>query len=294
MVAGGVGDVMLTNEIVSPAKLARLARLARTARISLLVDDPQGVDLASRAAVEAGAELGCLVEVEVGMSRCGIAPGTPAAGLARRIADAPGLSFLGLQAYNGRSQHFPRFADRRAAVEHAAEAVRETVAALAADGLQPRIVGGAGTGTFRLEAGHGLWTELQVGSYVFMDREYASLEGESGAPESEFRQSLFVLATIVSRGAPDRAVANAGLKSMSAEQGKPSLDGLSGTEVIGISDEHSLIRISDGAPHLEIGQPVRLVPSHCDPTVNLHDWIVAVRRNRVEEIWPVTARGASR
>jgi D-serine deaminase-like pyridoxal phosphate-dependent protein len=294
MVAGGVGDVMVTNEIIAPAKLARLAALAERARLSLLVDSAEGVELASRAAVERGVELGCLVEVEVGMGRCGIAPGAPAADLARRVADAPGLSFLGLQAYNGRSQHFPALAERRAAVERAADAVRDTQKALAAHGLAAGIVGGAGTGTFRLEAATGLWTELQVGSYVFMDREYSSLEGESGRPEPEFRQSLFVLAAIVSRGAPDRAVANAGLKSMSAEQGRPGLAETPGAEVVGISDEHSLIRLGEGGPRLSIGDLVRLVPSHCDPTVNLHDWIVVTRGDRVEDVWPVTARGASR
>ena len=295
LVGAGVADVMVTNQIVSPAKLARLASLSGSARVSLLVDSREGVELASQAAGAAGAELACLVEVEVGMGRCGIEPGASAAELARRVADAPGLRFAGLQAYNGRAQHFPRFADRRAAVGRAADAVRNTLDALATDGLAAEIVGGAGTGTFRLEAETGLWTELQVGSYVFMDREYAAIEGESGRPEPEFAQSLFVLATIVSRGASDRAVANAGLKSMSAEQGKPGLDGMAfGAEVVGISDEHSLIRLGDGAASLRIGQQVRLVPSHCDPTVNLHDWIVAVRGDRVEEVWPVTARGASR
>jgi D-serine deaminase-like pyridoxal phosphate-dependent protein len=294
MVAGGVRDVMVTNEIIAPAKLVRLAALAEHARLSLLVDSPEGVELVSRIAVERGVELGCLVEVEVGMGRCGITPGAPAADLARRVADSPGLSFLGLQAYNGRSQHFPALPDRRAAVERAADAIRETQEALAEHGLVAGIVGGAGTGTFRLEAAAGLWTELQVGSYVFMDREYSSLEGESGRPEPEFRQSLFVLATIISRGAPDRVVANAGLKSTSAEQGRPGLADFPGGEVVGISDEHSLIRLGEGAPKLSIGETVRLVPSHCDPTVNLHDWIVAMRGGRVEEIWPVTARGASR
>lgn len=293
MVAGGVADVMVTNEIVSPGKLSRLAALARNATISLLADSPDGIDLASRAARETGVDLGCLVEVEVGMGRCGIAPGAPAAALARRITDAPNLTFRGLQAYNGRSQHLAKFADRRAAVDRAAQAVRETLAALEADGLRAEIVGGAGTGTYPFEAAAGRWTELQVGSYVFMDREYAEIEGESGSPEPAFGQSLFVLATIVSRGG-DRAVANAGLKSMSAEQGKPGLDGIKGAEVVGISDEHSLIRLGAGAPDLKLGETVRLVPSHCDPTVNLHDWIVAVRRGSVEDVWPVTARGASR
>ena len=294
MVAGGIRDVMVTNEILAPGKLYRLAALARDARISLLADSPEGVEAASRAAAASGAAIGMLVEIEVGMGRCGIAPGGPAAALSRRITAAPGLRFDGLQAYNGKSQHFPRYADRRDAVARAAEAVRETLAALEADGLSAAIVGGAGTGTFRLEAAAGGWTELQVGSYVFMDREYSALAGEDGVPAPEFGQSLFVLAAIVSRASPDRAVANAGLKSMSAEQGPPGLLSLPDCDVAGISDEHSLIRVGPGAPDLRLGEPIRLVPSHCDPTVNLHDWIVALRGDRVAEVWPVTARGASR
>ena len=127
-----------------------------------------------------------------------------------------------------------------------------------------------------------------------MDREYASILAESDGPEPEFRQSLFVLTTIVSLGEPDRAVANGGLKVMSAEQGKPGLDGVPGADVVAISDEHNLIRLGKESPRLQLGQQVRLIPSHCDPTVNLHDWIVAIRGDRVEEIWSVTARGASR
>ncbi len=294
LVAAGIGDVMVTNEIVDPSKLARLAALAGRARISLLADSPEGVQLAATAAHEAGVDLGCLVEVEVGMGRCGIAAGEPAADLAQRIADAPGLRFLGLQAYNGRAQHLPRHADRAAAIARAGEAVRETLAALARRNLVAAIVGGAGTGTYPMEAAAGLWTELQVGSYVFMDREYVAIEGPTGRPEPAFRQSLFVLATIVSRAGADRAVANAGLKSMSAEQGKPGLAGHDGAEIVGISDEHSLIRRDGDGDLPRLGERVRLVPSHCDPTVNLHDWIVATRAGRVEEIWSVAARGASR
>lgn len=294
LVAGGIGDVIVTNEILSLSKLARLAALCTSATIGLLCDSPEGVAAASRAAVDAGATLGILVEIEVGMGRCGIAPGRPSAALARSIADAPGLTFRGLQAYNGSAQHLVRLDERREAVARAADAVRSTLAALEAEGLAAEIVGGAGTGTYRYEAATGLWTELQVGSYVFMDGEYSGLETASDAPAPDFAQSLFVLAEIISTPALGRAIANAGLKSMSAEQGRPGLRGRPGAEVTGISDEHTRIVVEDGGQSLRLGDRVWLVPSHCDPTVNLHDWIVAMRDGHVEEVWPVSARGASR
>jgi D-serine deaminase-like pyridoxal phosphate-dependent protein len=294
LVEAGIADVLVTNQVLAPGKLARLARLAERARVALICDSAEGVTAASRAASEHGVEVGALVEVDVGMGRCGVAPGAPARDLARRIADAPNLGFRGLQAYHGRAQHLPRQADRRAAIQEAAEAVRETLGALDQAGFSAEIVGGAGTGTFRLEATAGLWTELQPGSYVFMDREYAEIGGESGQPEPEFEfeHSLFVLAAVISRS-ETRAVADAGLKSLSGEKGLPILHDLVGAEVIGLSDEHSVIAMGPGGAQLRLGDRLRLIPGHCDPTVNLHDWILGIRAGRVEEIWPVSARGAS-
>jgi 3-hydroxy-D-aspartate aldolase len=292
LVEGGIADVLVTNEVLAPGKLARLARLADRAKLALICDSAEGVAAASRAATEHGVELGALVEIDVGMGRCGVLPGAPARELAQQIADAPKLAFRGLQAYHGRAQHLPRYAARQDAIREAAQAVRETLGALDQAGLSAEIVGGAGTGTFRLEAVAGLWTELQPGSYVFMDREYAEIEGSSGQPEPDFEHSLFVLAGVISRS-ETRAVADAGLKSLSGEKGLPLLKDVASAEVIGISDEHSVIAPALGWAQLRLGDRVRLIPGHCDPTVNLHDWILGVRGDHVEEIWPVAARGAS-
>jgi 3-hydroxy-D-aspartate aldolase len=292
LVEAGITDVLVTNEVLARGKLVRLARLAGQARVALICDSGEGVAAASRAAAEHGVELGALVEIDVGMGRCGVLPGVPARELAQRIANAPNLAFRGLQAYHGRAQHLPRHADRQGAIQEAAEAVRETLGALDQAGLSAEIVGGAGTGTFRLEAAAGLWTELQPGSYVFMDREYAEIEGAVGQPEPEFEHSLFVLAGVISRS-ETRAVADAGLKSLSGEKGLPLLRDVAGAEVIGLSDEHSVIVPAPGSPQLRLGDRVQLIPGHCDPTVNLHDWILGIRGGRVEEIWPVAARGAS-
>jgi 3-hydroxy-D-aspartate aldolase len=292
-VRGGIRDVLVSNEVVGMKKLRRLAALATEARIGLCFDDAGTVGAASRAAAEVGVELDALVEIEVGMERCGVAAGEPARALARRIADAPGLRFRGLQAYHGSAQHLRTLAEREQAIAGAANAVRATIAALDRDGLACAVVCGAGTGTFALEGASGLWNELQAGSYVFMDTEYARIEGRDGGPHADFEHSLFVLASVMSVPGRDRAIVDAGLKSYSAEKGPPWVHGRPGVEVVGISDEHGKLALGPDAARLRLGDRVMLIPGHCDPTVNLHDWYVGVRHGRVEALWPITARGAS-
>ncbi|MEP7205874.1 MAG: DSD1 family PLP-dependent enzyme [Casimicrobiaceae bacterium] len=293
LVSGGVTDVLVSNEIVGAHKLRRLAALAADATVALCFDDPAQVAAASTAAVDAGVELGGLVEIDVGMERCGVATARAAADLAKCIADAPGLRFRGLQAYHGTAQHLHGVTARQQAIERAAGIVREAVAELAAGGLRCELISGAGTGTFRMEGSSGLWNELQAGSYVFMDAEYARIGGDDGPRYTEFRHSLFVLATVMSARRRDRAIVDAGLKSYSAEKGLPLVHGRKGLEVVGVSDEHGKIAVASDAEPLRLGERVMLIPGHCDPTVNLHDWYVAVRNGRVESLWPITARGAS-
>ena len=293
LVRGGVKDVLVSNQVVGERKLRRLAALARDATMALCFDAADQVDVASRVARDFGVELGGLVEIEVGMERCGVAPGEPAAALARRIADAPNLKFLGLQAYHGRAQHLPTYQERARAIAYAIDAVRETLRALAAENLGCEIIGGAGTGTFAMEASSGVYNELQVGSYVFMDTEYARIGGRDGGRYTEFEHSLFVLASVISVPTADRAIVDAGLKSYSAERGPPWVHNRSDTEVTGVSDEHGKLKLGPRAQRLSLGEKIWLIPGHCDPTVNLHDWYVGVRNGRVEALWPIDARGAS-
>jgi len=173
------------------------------------------------------------------------------------------------------------------------DAVRETLEALAAENLPCEIIGGAGTGTFAIEAASGVYNELQVGSYVFMDTEYARIHGSDGRPYAEFEHSLFVLASVISVPTADRAIVDAGLKSYSAERGPPWVHDRPDVEVTGVSDEHGKLKVGPRARPLSLGEKVWLIPGHCDPTVNLHDWYVGVRKGRVETLWPINARGAS-
>ena len=293
LVRGGVTDILVSNQVIGERKLRRLAALAKDATVALCFDSPEGVEAASRVACDFGVELGALVEIDVGMERCGVAPGKDAAALARRIADAPNLKFRGLQAYHGRAQHLPSHQERAQAIAFAVDAVRETLDALAKENLGCEIVSGAGTGTFKIEAESGVYNELQVGSYVFMDTDYAKIGGNNGGRYTEFEHSLFVLASVISVPAADRAIMDAGLKSYSGERGPPWVHDREDVELTGISDEHGKLKVGPKAQRLKLGEKVWLIPSHCDPTVNLHDWYVGVRRGRVEALWPVSARGAA-
>ena len=289
-VAAGVTDVLITNEIVGAAKLARLALLSRNARLGVLVDDRVNVGSLAAAMRAAGASIDVLVEVDVGAHRCGVLPGAPALELARAIADESGLRFAGLHAYQGAAQHLRRPAERRAAIARAAELAFETKALIEQAGIECATVTGAGTGTFTLERDSGIYTELQPGSYVFMDADYGRNEHADG--EIRFEQSLFVWTTVMSTPAPDRAIVDAGLKAFAVDSGMPLVAHAPGLELTKASDEHGVVRIAPGATGPRLGERFKLVPGHCDPTVNLYDWIVAVRNHRVEALWPVAARGA--
>ncbi|MCP1673557.1 3-hydroxy-D-aspartate aldolase [Natronocella acetinitrilica] len=291
MVEGGVTDIMVSNQVVDPRMIERLARLARAARVAVCVDDAANIDVIAAATKAQDAVLDVLVEIDVGAGRCGVAPGRPAVELARRISASPALRFAGLQAYNGRTQHRRDHAERQALVDTAVAMTRQTMDLLESEGLQCPIIAGAGTGSYALDAASGLYNELQCGSYVFMDADYNSLRDHDGQPRQDFSQSLFLYTTVMSKTRPTHAVCDAGLKVQSVDSGLPVVHGRDDVQYIEANDEHGLL----ADPHnlLRLGERLRLVPGHCDPTVNLHDWLVGIRGGRVECIWPVGARGMS-
>jgi len=291
LVDGGVTDVMVSNEVVGAQKLSKLAALARRARISVLADHPDAVDALARAAHEAGVTLDVLVEVDVGAGRCGTAPGEPAAVLAAHIAGKPELRFRGIHAYQGGAQHLRTPEERKAAIRSAIDQVSATLAALQSRGLAADIVTGAGTGTYLLEAASGVYNEIQPGSYIFMDADYGRNLAADGQPMRTFQHSLFVLATVMSRPTPQRAVVDAGLKAHSVDSGNPLVADIPGATFVRASDEHGAIELAS-PDLLPLGSKLKLIPGHCDPTVNLYDWLVCVRNDVVEDIWPISARGA--
>ncbi len=294
MVHGGVDDVLVSNQVVLPHKLERLAALARHAKISVCADDLDSIGLISGAATKFGASIEVLVEINVGANRCGVAPGEPALKLAQKIAASPGLTFGGVQAYHGGAQHVRSFEERRAAITKAEDMVRATRDLLRQHGLECRTIGGAGTGTYAFEGTGKLYNELQVGSYAFMDVDYAKNRAQDGGAFHDFEHALFVLAHVMSRATPTVAVTDAGLKAMTYECGMPWVKDVPGAEYVGPSDEHGKLTVPADCT-LKLGDRVWLIPPHCDPCVNLHDWYVCVRggraHGRVEALWPVAARG---
>jgi 3-hydroxy-D-aspartate aldolase len=294
MVYGGVSNVLVSNQIVGAGKIARLAALAKQARLAVCADHPQNVGDLGAAAQAFGVRLAVLVEVNVGMDRCGVEPGEATLALAKQIAATPGLRFAGLQAYHGSAQHVREHAKRQEAIAHAVTEIARTVELLGRHGLSCEMITGAGTGTYRFEAASGIYTELQAGSYIFMDADYAKNLAPDGSLWNDFEHSLFILATVMSRPTPDRAVVDAGLKAHSVDSGMPWVAGMPDVEYVRASDEHGKLLLRDPSRRLELGTKLRLIPGHCDPTVNLYDWYVGYRHDRVEALWPIAARGAGR
>ena len=291
LVWGGIPDILVSNEVVGSAKLARLCALSRIARIAVCADDAGQVAAIEAAAADAGIRMTVLVEIDVGAGRCGVQPGPDAVALATRIAASRHLSFGGLQAYHGGAQHKRTPSERRVAIAGAADAARRTVEQLRQRGLDCAIVGGAGTGTFELEAQSGIYTEMQAGSYVFMDADYARNLDERGAPVSTFRHALFVLSTVMSQSQTGVAVLDAGHKAVAVDSGMPAVWQRPEIRYTSASDEHGKLQFASETAAPKVGEKLRLIPGHCDPTVDKFDWYVGVRGGRVECLWPVAARG---
>lgn len=289
---GGIPDILVSNEVVGAPKLARFAALTRIAKVAICADDPAQVAALEAAAADSAKRLTVLVEIDVGAARCGLAPGPDAVALARRIAGSPHLIFGGLQAYQGSAQHKRTIEERRTLIGAAIEASRRTVEQLRQQGIDCPIVGGGGTGSFELESDSGVFTEIQAGSYIFMDADYGRNFDAAGQPFSTFRQSLFVLATVMSATRPGLAVLDAGLKALAVDSGLPLVWERPGLRYVGASDEHGKLEVASESGAAKLGEKLRLVPGHCDPTVDRYDWYVGVRAGRVESLWPVAGRGA--
>ncbi|MFL2933623.1 MAG: DSD1 family PLP-dependent enzyme [Thalassobaculaceae bacterium] len=293
LVAGGVNDILVSNQIVGRRKLDRLAGLARNAKIRVCVDDNDNINQINAAARRFNSSIEVLVEIDIGAGRCGVIPGKTAVDLAQSITKSSNLTFGGLQAYQGRAQHIRGFGERKLAIEKAGNLVQKTINLLSEADLDCRLVTGAGTGTFQFEASSGIWNELQAGSYCFMDADYGLNLDETGEFIDTFRNSLFIWSTIMSHSAKDRAVVDAGHKAASVDSGLPHVADLQDVTYVSASDEHGSLALGADAIGVKIGQKIRLIPGHCDPTVNLHDWYIGIRNGIVESIWSVEARGAA-
>ena len=291
-VRGGIKDVLVSNQVRDPMKIDRLAQLPKLgARVIVCVDDVENIKDLTEAVQKHGTELECLVEIDCGAGRCGVTTTQDVVNIARTIAAAPGLSFSGIQAYQGAMQHLDSYEDRKAKLDVAIDMVRDAVQGLKAQGLECDIVGGGGTGSYYFESNSGVYNELQCGSYAFMDADYGRILDKEGKriDQGEWENSLFILTSVMSHAKADKAIVDAGLKAQSVDSGLPFVYGRDDVKYIKCSDEHGVVEDPDGV--LKVNDKLKLVPGHCDPTCNVHDWYVGVRDNKVECMWPVTARG---
>jgi 3-hydroxy-D-aspartate aldolase len=289
---GGIKDVLVSNQVRDPMKIDRLARLPKLgARTICCVDMLDNVADLSAAAVRHGTTIECLVEIDCGAGRCGVKTTPEVVALARAIHAAPGLKFSGIQAYQGAMQHMDAFADRKAKIDLAVAQVKDAVDALKAEGLDCDIVGGGGTGSYYFESTSGVYNELQCGSYAFMDADYGRILDQDGKriDQGEWENALFLLTSVMSHAKADKAIVDAGLKAQSVDSGLPVVFGRTDVKYVKCSDEHGVVE--DPAGVLKVNDKLRLVPGHCDPTCNVHDWYVGVRGGKVEVVWPVSARG---
>ena len=296
LAAAGVRGLLLTAPFGSDEQVARVAALhASGADLMVVADHPDVVARLDRAVAAAGGgALTVLVDCDPGMGRTGVADAGAAVALAAAIGGAQALRFGGVQFYYGNLQHIRDYDSRRSEVTAQADTLRGIVAALEQAGTPAAIVTGGGTGTLGIDLGLGVFTELQPGSFLFMDSDYAPVEvtggnGDGGAG-NPFAQSLWVRATVVSVG-PRRATVNAGIKALATDSGLPqaAAGAPEGTTYRFTGDEHGRLDLPEGAG-LAPGDMVELVPSHCDPTVNLHAGYAVRRAGRIEGWWPVVGR----
>lgn len=276
----GVGDILIANQIIQPEKLGRLAALATQTRLTVCVDSEENVLQLERAMAAQGGTLHVLVEYEIGMRRCGVETHDEVIALARLIAAQPHLHFEGVQAYAGHMAHEKQLTVRRRAMEETERDLSALKSELTAVGLPPKEISGGSTGTVELKPHDSVYTEMQCGSYLFMDRAYA----EVGAG---FRHSLFLLTTVISTK-PDRIVTDGGVKSLGMDQGDPVFVGYEASPV-GMSEEHS--QLAAPGHSVRAGDKLRCIPGHCCTTINMHDILYLVDGDEVVDVLPVTSRG---
>ena len=308
LVAGGIHNIFISNEVIAPLKLARVAALTRTlaplgGKLAICVDSIEGIRRLAigmnegRLSSGIASSIDVFIEINVGHHRCGVEPGLPAVALAIEIRKHPALNFAGLQAYHGKAQHMRSASERQGAILSAIEAVRRTRELIENEGIKVALVTGAGTGTAPLEAASKLYGELQAGSYLFMDADYAANEPVVGQPR--FKHALFVKTQVISVHA-NHAVCDAGHKSHAIDSCLPKVHAFSSRSALDYSnggDEHGILKPAAGGTRLPgLGSMLWLIPGHCDPTVNLHNVMIGVRggllKGVVERIIAVDARGA--
>jgi D-serine deaminase-like pyridoxal phosphate-dependent protein len=292
MAAGGIGGLLITSEMVGPDKIKRLVQLTLRQPDTMSVVDHAGhADQLNAAAAAAKTRLNVMIDIDPGSRRTGIAAGAPARDLARHVVRLPHLQLRGIHCYSGSSAHVVGFEARR---EHSAKAMAPAIATfteLRQEGLPLEILSGGSTGTYNIDPAFKAMTELQVGSYVFMDVDYRRIGGQSGALYDDFGAALSVIATVISKQERNRATVDAGFKAFATDKKfGPELKDPAGAAFSWGGDEHGILDLQQAARDVQLGERLEFIVPHCDPNVNLYDRLHCVRGEKVEAVWPV-ARG---
>ena len=284
LAAAGIKDILIANQIVGAGKIARLVNLAGYTAVMVAVDDAANAAELDAAAQAKGIRLRVLVELNIGMDRCGVLPGEPALALAQRVAASPGLRLEGVMGYEGHTVFIQDPQERREKTEASVKLLVDTAELLRSHGFPVPIVSSGGTGTCLITGRYPGVTEIQVGSYITMDSQYREEVG------MDFAYGLTVLATVTSVRSPDRVIIDAGLKTVTRDFGLPRVIAPAGWELVDLSEEHGHLRRIGGAA-LKIGDKVEIVPNHGCTTINLHDEYHVLRQGVLEAVWPIAARG---
>jgi len=287
LVNAGIRDVLIANEVVGPMKVTHLmALLEGGADVKVAVDSVENAHELLRAATARNLELGVLVEVDIGMGRCGLPPDERVVEMAKFIDGSPTLVFRGLMGYEGHTVLLEDEQERRRGALAAMERLMHARGLVEDAGLEVEIVSGGGTGTYRVTAAFPGVTEVQAGSYATMDARYARIT-------PEFRCGVTLLTTIIDRPRPDVAIGDAGMKSITHEFGLPLVKDQPGVRVVGLSEEHVKLEV-DPEASLKVGDRIELIPSHGCTTINLHEEFVVVENGREVDVWRIDARGKSK
>lgn len=294
MQAQGIDDILITSPVVGAGKLDRLMRLLqRGAHVAVVVDDRESGASMAAAADRYGQVLEVLIDVDLGMGRTGVNDIESALELVDVVCSTKGMSYRGLQAYSGRVQHIADLAERDHVYTGQLRFLSALIAALDKRGLKPATVSGGGTGTLALDCREGILTEHQAGSYIFMDVEYGAVALRASDVDPTFATSLFLHSTVISKNVPGQVTIDAGLKSFATDGPLPRVTSGApeGTAYSFFGDEHGCLTFPTPADSLPLGSIVAFVTPHCDPTINLHDYLHVVRNDTVVDIWRIVARG---
>ncbi len=296
MVKGGVRAVLITSPVVTPHKIERLMKLKKTgAQLMVVVDDKKNIEDLSHAAVSHKLTLDVLVSLNPGLNRIGVEPGKPAVDFAREVLTLKGLRFRGIEAYAGQVQHIRGFSERREKSLEALEGPAETKTMMEKEGIEVEFFSGGGTGTYNIDHEVPGFTDLQAGSYIFMDAQYLSIEGRESQDGffRDFEPSLTVLTTAISQPIKAAITTDAGTKALAQAEPGPIVKDFHGGTYSLFGDEHGSLKFEDPGREIKLGDKVELIVTHCDPAVNLYDHCYGIRNDRVEKIWTISARGQS-